>query len=505
MNSFRLVASLLVLLLGATSVASTRSDPNHAVQGRVFDAAGHPVPGLTVYLLPSNIALEGLHSAALNLTLGTRFLGVAKTDAEGRFNMDWLIRLPPDAPPLPPDAGGVPPGTYQLCVTSSISPTRVSRQIFMRVEVGSAGIRGLELRFPSSGPVITGRVVDRSGVPVAGASVAVVPRRLGGASSLELRERAGPSYERTDEQGRYELENLDPGAQIVVVWKEGYEQVAPVEAEPGTQAPDIVLEPREMLRGRVFNVDGRPADDFWVTIDTVTLLFSGGRYALPISSTETLTLRIDVPGNVSKWLSVPVREGEDATAPDVHMSRGRTVSVKLEDARSGAPVTDATFTLDTPSGRTTQVRHGSSDKSPPGIHAIDGLSDDDVVLKVTSKGYAPLSIKVPRGSTEVVGRLERGVVLEGAITDGKGQPLEGALLMVRQRRRPEQLIRSDGRGHFMLAGLEPGAARLRVGFGGSNSLQPLQIFATEELELPPTGTVRVDIRFTPRAPSAPPP
>jgi hypothetical protein len=82
-----------------------------------------------------------------------------------------------------------------------------------------------------------------------------------------------------------------------------------------------------------------------------------------------------------------------------------------------------------------------------------------------------------------------GPGLEGTVTDGSGQPLEGVGIAVSQPNAELQSAQTDASGHFSLPGLLPGAAELRIsGIPGSRALQ-----VQEKVELPPKGTVRLEL------------
>jgi hypothetical protein len=109
--------------------------------------------------------------------------------------------------------------------------------------------------------------------------------------------------------------------------------------------------------------------------------------------------------------------------------------------------------------------------------------------------YAPAPSSVEPPPTAAV-PPKNGPALEGTVTDGSGQPLQGVTIGVSQATAGLQSAQTDGSGRFSLPGLLPGAAELRISdIPGSRALQ-----VQEKVELPPTGNVRLDLRIsqTPR-------
>lgn len=104
---------------------------------------------------------------------------------------------------------------------------------------------------------LTGRIEDRRGAPIAGATVK--------AALVELAEQSQftdswPSVE-SDAEGRYELPGIGPGEWIVEAEAPGFVPADPVTLQVADAAPaqSFVLAKSAQVRGRAFRVDGRPA------------------------------------------------------------------------------------------------------------------------------------------------------------------------------------------------------------------------------------------------------
>lgn len=128
--------------------------------------------------------------------------------------------------------------------------------------------------------------------------------------------------------------------------------------------------------------------------------------------------------------------------------------------------------------------------SSPGLRVV---SQQAVVGKKKSAEvelrYAPVASSQAEPPPEAAVRLKDGPGLEGTVTDGSGQPLEGVGIAVSQPNAELQSAQTDVSGHFSLPGLLPGAAELRIsGIPGSRALQ-----VQEKVELPPKGNVRLEL------------
>ncbi len=200
-----------------TSVAAGREDvrlelaSQGILSGTVRDlATGEPVPAFSVKLIPR---FEGggpdfeIDAGAFISSFGG---GMAFQDAEGRFEIPALN-----------------PGTYNITVRSAQHvPWRTSG-----VTIGSGESVSLDARLDRGGS-IEGRVEDRDGKPIAGASVRFArsgedePEPEGGMMVMinasldgETIEFSGSTDERvvTDGEGHYRIDGLRPGDGTVTV------------------------------------------------------------------------------------------------------------------------------------------------------------------------------------------------------------------------------------------------------------------------------------------------
>lgn len=182
----------------------------------------------------------------------TRTTGRAKstrTDAHGRYELLGLERGPTALVELRVTAEGFACGR-----STFLTQGRVDLEADVALSPGHRA---------------RGRVLDRSGAPIAGARVAANADTF----TLGLPAIAEQVVQRTDEQGRFELAHLGPGHHHVLsVVEDGYgtlvfdfpdDEAARAVVEFG----DLVLEPARRVVGRFVDPEGRPMSGWNVELD----------------------------------------------------------------------------------------------------------------------------------------------------------------------------------------------------------------------------------------------
>jgi hypothetical protein len=139
-----------------------------------------------------------------------------------------------------------------------------------------------------------------------------------------------------------------------------------------------------------------------------------------------LRLTLGAPGHAPQVLGFSLKAGEDRDLGDLALAAGRTVTIRVLDARTSAPVGGATVhvsgvdvsgdpeqatSVDEPARRT------RSDGSTSLTHV-----PDHAVLAVEADGYQPAAAEVGPGTSEVV-RLEPNGTMRVFLDD----PFEGPL------------------------------------------------------------------------------
>ena len=226
----RLEREIRVADRGCASVVYYISD-NGRLSGKVLDAAGQPVVGISIALVESTADPK------------KHFINFGKTDSEGRYSIT-----------------GVPPGDYLLTINVHSFRTAgdpmlayppafypgVAEQVNAEVITVGAGekLMDLDIRVPLRRPesIITGEVVWADGSPVANATVS---QREAGANS------GYSSSAKADGQGRFTLESFVGQSLIIdATSNRPYVQV-PNRYEPMERSEPVritVEKPKEKIR-----------------------------------------------------------------------------------------------------------------------------------------------------------------------------------------------------------------------------------------------------------------
>jgi protocatechuate 3,4-dioxygenase beta subunit len=335
--------------------------PGAAIVGRVSDLDGHPLAGVVPNLQ--------FASPYVNTTTSTSFaffalFGPNATNPSAVNGTFTIKGLPASAAQvcLDPTLGPVTGGDSDLVgyvprCTSRVVVTQVNR-VRDIADVTLAG---------NSGGVLTGVVLDQSGLPVAGAFVDAEKLSRGGL-------RFAGSYDYTDASGRYRFA-VPAGRYQVCASPEAGDVVdggvngtdacgrTPVDVTVGHVASaDIQLSPAGAVAGRIVGPDGQPVADAFVDVRSAnrrihsfgeavtdvsgyyraTGLTAGAYFACvdppPIPS-DTYPTGI-AQGCVRRTSPVDVRIGLTRLGLDGRLGVGGAVSGQITDD-SGSPTSDA--------------------------------------------------------------------------------------------------------------------------------------------------------------------
>ena len=217
---------------------------------------------------------------------------------------------------------GLPPGTYSMVAThQDYLPSEPQK---VAVEDGQTQRVTVTL---APGAALRGEVVDKRGLPVAGASVSVLPR--------------GGEPVTTDTQGRFEVRALKPGRSYNVEARHpGYDQGARVQGSAGGGPVRVVMEARGLFRGRVVAQDGEPVRRFRLDEHDVTSPDGRFELALPTAG-DRIIVSVDAPGFEPLMVDKPVRPD----LGDLVLERAPSVTGLVRD-EGGGPVADAVVSCD---------------------------------------------------------------------------------------------------------------------------------------------------------------
>ncbi|HXG58821.1 MAG TPA: carboxypeptidase regulatory-like domain-containing protein [Thermoanaerobaculia bacterium] len=322
-------------------------------------------------------------------------------------------------------------------------------------------IAALGLSIPSFG-AITGTVMTRDGVPVAGARVSLFSLELAEARRERIvsatPERAPLAIAQTDSKGNFRLETKEAVADLRIEAKGFAPQSVRVEKDEETGA--IALTRAEMKQGAIAG-GGKPvagATVVWIAgpLEVVARTDENGRYSVPDPSKWAQRLIVFHSG----W--APIDEPVGPFSPNAKKGADRTLD-------TGVALTGKVLSSD---GRSAVAKARIS---------IDGLplatSADDGTFTVA---HAPrtwdvlqaragelLGVRARTKETAITVRMAKGGRVGGVVRDAKTRaPLAGAEVRLGQRMAmdavPLASSVSDAKGHFDIAGVPPGQYELLV-------------------------------------------
>ncbi|HKY33313.1 MAG TPA: carboxypeptidase regulatory-like domain-containing protein [Candidatus Polarisedimenticolia bacterium] len=459
-----------------------------SIEGTARDAAGRPVGGAKV-----TIAMTPQLNLPARIPLFLPYGDPVFTDMQGRFSAE---RLP---------AGKA----IKLSIESRGFSPWAMEDLKLRPGERRTGLDALL----DAGRMITGRILDPEGRPVAGASVSASRRKEDGPVGMVIqiggpggggRRRGGPvgmgPMEDLPEvvsadDGVFRIHGALPGSWSLVVAARGFAprtvgQLRLDGAQEALDAGDVRLEPGAALRGRVVSTGGAPVAYARGTLRK-ELSFAGefttgadGSFVvedLEPRAPVDLSVQADGYGSVDRPAVSPPLDDLTIELPPASRIAGQVV-----DEESRLAVTD--FAVSVARNRTFggrgMVMATSQAGSEVPFHSEDGaflmeeISPGKVDVTVRSPGYEEAVLKeveVPEGKDVegLVVTLERATSVAGSVVDDHQRPLPGVSVAKAEASSsgPGMMVRgpgmgsgpsatTDGEGRFALEGLERGPLTL---------------------------------------------
>jgi len=388
---------------GPANAVITLADGGFAT-GRILDGAGTPLAG----------------RARVETVEGHGIPAFAADQLSADARADGIFTL-----------GPLPLGTLGVSVSAAGHVAR-------RVEAGiSASGRSVDLGdlVLETGLAIRGRVRDRQGNAVGGASVHAERAMPGEASESDTT--AG-------EDGRFTVAGLRPGRYSVSASATGYAR-ASVEVEAGASPLDIVLGVAGEIAGRVVDADGAAVEDARVTAQgageerTPDRHFSGraeegdGRFVLRAVGAGTYSLRAQADGRGEAAVSdVRVAAGGRTDVGVLRLGRGGVVVGTVVDG-DGRGIPGVSISVE----RDANQRSGGngSQTGSSGAFEVRGVPTGPVHVFAQHPSYAetaPVVAEVDPEKEPVPVRivLGRGGRVEGRAVHRDGRPFAGGRISV---------------------------------------------------------------------------
>ncbi len=400
----------------ATTRPSPESGEKGTVSGRIVDSAGVAVAGADVSLLQRRGSFLGSFDDAKTLGAASR--------ADGSF------RLAP-----------VEPGGRYI--------VRVRHGSFAEEEVDGVGVKpGEETMLGeirvTAGAVLSGRVVDTTGLAVPGARVIV---ESGNFFGIDAKNYEG-DVTLSGPDGGYSVRRVAQGSKNVYCWAKGYAIVVRhLDAVPDggeTHGVDFTLVPGKTIAGTVSDDENRPvegADVYASPVDYkdasrgATKTGPDGRYVLDDLSEGQFHVFASAEG-FTRPDKKTVPSGSEGV--DFRFVSNGGISGKVLDLLSSAPITSFSVryarTRDgKPMGFGKRERFESAD----GTFEIDDVDPGRYVVQVSAEGYATKQseeLEVVRKSvpSSVVIALDHGSMLRGVVLRSSDRaPVSGAVVSLR--------------------------------------------------------------------------
>lgn len=417
-------------------------DPTNGLDIRVSDSFGRAVPGAKVL---ATTMLWDLH-----LSMGPEAAGIrdvrfqrGRTDDRGKC---LLTKLDPDRYNIVVSA----PGYVTTPVLSmAVAENRVRRINVMLQEAVS----------------MTGTVVDQAGAPVEGAIV----------GCLHTPSFVSAMTTRTDGQGRWTLEGLRRGGQMIFAHHEMGGQVVGQGQAPG-RGVELKLGGSALIKGKLTWSDGtpvtkaeiRPFTTQWfgyVYSAVVSDIGDDGSYELRVPFGSYL-LRVRAEnGRMSEDVKVQVEVG-DIVEKDIVLARTGVVRGVVTDVE-GRHIPGAEVYVRMGGTPPSKSREQYSRTDAEGRFEVQGLEMQPIKLRVSHEEYADQVLDAnpvdAKSATEVTVRLERGATVRGTVRDDQGQPIAGEQITIFQHMFEPRVTFSGPDGVYTFQGVAPGTYSMKQG------------------------------------------
>jgi len=379
-----------------------------SIGGIVRDEQGRPIEGVTVALYESSPEDRGRE--ALDFDEIT-----ARTDAQGRWHLDLI--------PAKLD-----PGHLHIMYSHPDFLSPIDRMNSQPRESPEQLRKQSVVTVLRKGITITGRVLDRDGHPITGASV-----RLGdGGVNLPAT--------KTEAEGQFRIGNATAGESLLTAQAPGHApEMKSANLRPDLSPVEFRLGPGHTIRGRVVDAQGRPVAGVIVG----AFIWRGhqspawradtdaeGRFRWDDAPSDAVSVTTSKDGYASARESLEPSDKEHVlTLRGILRLRGT-----VTDAETGRPIETFTVIPGTVSLGAinpwvwllefAKTHHGGRYE-----FSFDALGTQPKRVRIEAKGYLPAVSPVHKndaGDQVFDVRLRKGAWIEGLVRGPDGAPLAGA-------------------------------------------------------------------------------
>ncbi len=388
----------------------------------------------------------------------------------------------------------VPVGSHALLVRApGFAPRRVEIEVSPRATALDLGEVALE-----RGWTIAGRVQDRAGAPIAGATVS---------ASRQRNDVVGPSDDpepaQSDGGGSFVLAGLEPGLHELWVSAPGHASLHKI-AEAGTEDLRLVLSPGGTIAGSVVDAQGKPVDAFSLSASPIErrtdrsgasrqVSSPQGRFVLEDLAEGAYIVTADAPGHTSGSApEVRVLPDRTADAGVIRLGTGGVVRGIVVDP-GGAAVAGAAVRA-VRARAWNDMAQGQTDLE--GRFELRGIRAGPITILAKHPAFAEGTVAVPdvdpsKEPTEVKITLSVGGRIAGSARKRDGTPLLNASVDVGPRTGADwppyrgglsRVVQADG--SFVVDHVPPGPCRVTVaaqaGPGLFAGLRPIDVTVTAD-------------------------
>ncbi len=429
-------------------------DAGGSISGRVVDAAGAPVVGADVTVMPAVLDEVLSQFEGGNLR--------APTDAEGKFEISGLLA-----------------GRLVVSATADSMGTTVSDALVLQPGEHRDGLV-LTLDEPVD---VRGTVLDEQRRPLAGARVTwdpadeksalmgVLMDAVRGRVDQVLRFMPSPGF--TDSEGHYVVRGLPVSKVKLEVSISGYADGSRV-AGRGETVDFTLKKAGGRVRGRVVDEGGHALGRF--AVNGAAFTPSDGRFEVEVYGHED-TLSVTARG-FSRQQQVVLLEGPEKDLGDIVMKRGRQLRVEVVTS-DGQPLAGVRVAA------AQKIDGDDCTTKADGRCVIEPLLELQTEVKATKDGFVPVSVTVAEGQVEAPLKLTlapAGGRLTGVVFAVPGRPvaarsvfLSGAIA---------RSVLTDAEGHFTAEGLPEGTYCASIDLPGGKNFEwavPMQASASPSL------------------------